>query len=107
MKRYDIYFARLDPVEGSEIGKTRPCVIISDDKRNQYLNTVVVCPLTSKLHPAWKTRIPVFCDGKDAEICVDQIRVLSKLRLTKKIDALDDATAEALRKLIKEMYADL
>jgi len=51
VKRYDIHFARLDPVQGSEIGKTRPVVIISDDLRNQLLQTVVVCPLTRQLHP--------------------------------------------------------
>ncbi len=105
MKRYDIYFARLDPVQGSEMGKSRPVVIVSDDLRNQLLQTVVVCPLTSQLHPQWRTRLQVRCAGKAAEIAVDQIRVLSRARLTRKIARLSAAEAEALRQLISDMYA--
>ncbi len=105
MRRYDVYFARLEPVEGSEIGKTRPVVIVSDDLRNRLLQTVVVCPLTRQLHPQWRSRLAVSCAGKAAEIAVDQIRVLSKSRLSHKIDRLPPALAEALRHLILEMYA--
>jgi mRNA interferase MazF len=106
LKRDDIYFARLDPVEGSEIGKTRPVVIVSDDLRNQLLQTVVVCPLTRQLHPGWRSRLQVRCAGKPAEIAVDQIRVLSKSRLTRKIDRLPATDAVSLRRLISEMYGD-
>lgn len=105
MRRYDVYFARLEPVEGSEIGKTRPVVIVSDDLRNRLLQTVVVCPLTRQLHPRWRSRLPASCDGQPAEIAVDQIRVISKSRLSQKIDRLPPAAAEALRRLIAEMYA--
>jgi len=104
VKRYDIYVARLDPVEGSEIGKTRPVVIVSDDLRNRLLQTVVVCPLTSQLHSQWRSRLRVVCAGKPAEIAVDQIRVLSKMRFTRKIDQLSAPVAGALRGLISEMY---
>ncbi len=106
MKRYDIFIARLEPIKGSEMGKTRPVVIISDDLRNQILDTVVVCPLTSQLHPQWRSRLPVRCAGRQAEIAVDQIRVLSKSRLTRKIDQLSDDAAKALRRLISEMYGE-
>jgi mRNA interferase MazF len=78
VKRYDIYIARLEPVQGSEMGKTRPVVIVSDDLRNQLLQTVVVCPLTSQLHPQWRSRLQVRCASRPAEIAVDQIRVLSR-----------------------------
>ena len=104
MKRYDIHIARLDPVEGSEMGKTRPVVIVSDDLRNQLLQTVVACPLTSQLHPQWRSRLQIRCVGKSAEIAVDQIRVLTKWRLARKIDQLSAKDAEALRRLISEMY---
>jgi mRNA interferase MazF len=104
VKRYDVYFARLDPVEGSEIGKTRPVVIVSDDLRNQLLQTVVVCPLTRRLHPQWRSRLSVLCAGNPAEIAVDQIRVVGKSRLARKVDQLSAPTAEALRRLISEMY---
>ena len=106
MKRYDICVARLDPVQGSEMGKTRPGVIVSDDLRNQLLQTVVVCPITSQLHPAWRSRLQVRCAGRPAEIAVDQIRVLSRVRLTRKIAQLTAREAEGLRQLISEMYGE-
>jgi mRNA interferase MazF len=105
MRRYEVYFARLEPVEGSEIGKTRPVVIVSDDLRNRLLQTVVVCPLTRQLHPRWRSRLAVSCAGQPAEIAVDQIRVLSKSRLSRRVDRLSPAAAEVLRRLISEMYA--
>jgi mRNA interferase MazF len=106
MKCYDIYIARLDPVQGSEMGKTRPVVIVSDDLRNQLLQTVVVCPLTSQLHPRWHSRLQIRCASKPAEIAVDQIRVLSRTRLTHKIAQLSPQEASALRQLISETYGE-
>ena len=106
MNRYDIYLACLDPVQGSEMGKMRPVVIVSDDLRNQRLQTVVVCPLTSQLHPQWRSRLQLRCAGKPAEIAVDQIRVLSRIRLTRKIAQLSARDAETLRQLISEMYGE-
>ncbi len=87
------------------MGKTRPVVIVSDDLRNQLLQTVVVCPLTSQLHPHWRSRLQVRCAGRSAEVAVDQIRVISRTRLTRKIGKLSAADAEKLRQLISEMYA--
>lgn len=106
IKRYAIYFADLNPTIGSEIKKVRPVVVISQDEMNNYLETVVVCPLTSKLHPKWRTRIQIKCTKRDAEIAVDQIRTISKLRLKKKIDQLSGNQAAQLRKLITDMYGE-
>lgn len=106
IKRYEIYFADLNPAIGSEIKKVRPVVIISQDEMNEYLETVVVCPLTSKLHHQWRTRIQIKCAKKDAEIAVDQIRSISKKRLKKKIDRLSPDKAAQLRKLITDMYGE-
>ena len=106
IKRYAIYFADLNPTIGSEIKKVRPVVVISQDEMNNYLETVVVCPLTSKLHPQWRTRIQINCAKRDAEIAVDQIRAISKLRLKKKIDQLSSSQAAQLRKLITDMYGE-
>jgi len=64
IKRYEIYFADLNPTTGSEIKKVRPVAIISQDEMNEYLETVVVRPLTSKLHPQWRTRLQVKCANK-------------------------------------------
>ncbi|MBL7211167.1 MAG: type II toxin-antitoxin system PemK/MazF family toxin [Desulfobacteraceae bacterium] len=105
-KRYEIYFADLNPTIGSEIKKVRPVVIISQDEMNKYLKTVVVCPLTSKLHLQWRTRLQIKCADKDAEIAVDQIRTISKQRLRKKIDKLSNNKAAQLRKLITDMYGE-
>jgi mRNA interferase MazF len=106
MKRDEVYWGRLDPVEGSEMGKTRPCVIVSDDLRNRILQTVVICPLTTVLRSHWRTRLQVTCAGRQADVCADQIRVVSKLRLGDKVGTLlaDDATA--LRGLLAEMYGE-
>lgn len=106
IKRYEIYFANLNPTIGSKIKKVRPVVIISQDEMNQYLETVVICPLTSKLHPQWKTRLQISCINKKAEIAVDQIRTISKKRLKKKIDKLSKIKAAQLRKLITDMYGE-
>ncbi|MDA8419421.1 MAG: type II toxin-antitoxin system PemK/MazF family toxin [Desulfobacteraceae bacterium] len=105
-KRYEIYFADLNPTIGSEISKIRPVVIISDDAMNNYLGTVVVCPITSKIHPTWRTRLQVNCANKQAEIAVDQIRTISKTRLKKMIDQLPSNEASQLRRIITEMYGE-
>ena len=106
VKRYEIYYADLSPTIGGEIQKTRPVVIVSKTAMNRYLDTVVVCPLTTKLHPPWRSRVQVKCAGKDAEIAVDQIRTISKKRLQKRIDTLSSNKAAQLRKLITDMYGE-
>lgn len=106
IKRYSIYLANLDPAIGSEIRKTRPVVIVSDDTMNKFLQTVVACPLTTQLHPEWRSRIQTTCEGKPAEIAVDQIRTISKLRLIKKLDKLPPTDITLLRQLITEMYGE-
>ena len=105
-KRYEIYFADLNPTIGGEPQKIRPVVIVSQNEMNRYLNTVVVCPLTSKLHPLWRSRLQIICDGKPAEIAVDQIRSVSKQRLKQKIDKLTSEKASQLKRLITEMYGE-
>ncbi len=106
VKRYEIYYADLNPTKGSEIKKIRPVVIVSQDEMNKHLETVVACPLTSKLHPKWRTRLRIKCANKKAEIAVDQIRTISKLRLRKRIDKISKTKAAQLRKLITDMYGE-
>lgn len=105
-RRYEIYFADLDPTMGGEIKKVRPVVVVSQNEMNQFLDTVVVCPLTSTLHPQWRSRLQIQCAGKDAEIAVDQIRTISKQRLRNKIDQLPAEEATQLRRIITEMYGE-
>lgn len=104
IERYGIYFADLDPAKGREIAKSRPVVVVSHDSMNLFSDTVVVCPLTSQLHPRWRSRIQITCARRKAEIAVDQIRAISKERFTKLIDRLDEASAAQLRHMITQMY---
>ena len=106
MKRYEVRWAQLDPTVGTEMAKARPVVIVSLDVLNERLQTVTVCPITSQLHPTWRTRIEVRVARRPAEIAVDQIRTISKARLGKKIGSLTPSDAGALRRLITEMYGE-
>jgi mRNA interferase MazF len=105
-RRYEIRWAVLDPSRGSEMAKTRPVVIVSLDELNRRLQTVTVCPITSELHPAWRSRLAVRCAGRPAEIAVDQIRTISKTRLREKLGALSDGESSSLRRLITEMFGE-
>jgi mRNA interferase MazF len=105
-ERYAIYLTELDPVRGSELAKTRPAVVVSMDEMNAALETVVVCPLTTRLHPRWRGRIQITCAGKRAEVAVDQIRTVSKLRLRQRLDMLSPEAATELRRTISEMYGE-
>jgi mRNA interferase MazF len=106
IERYSIYLANLDPTLGREINKTRPVVVVSQNEMNRYLDTVVICPLTTKLHPGWRSRIQIICARRKAEIAVDQIRTISKERLGRRLDALTSMEAGRLRRLIVEMYGE-
>ena len=105
-KRYGVYRADLNPTRGSEINKIRPVVIVSLDVLNTALETVVICPLTTKLHPRWRSRLQIKCQGKAAEIAVDQIRTISKTRLKGKMGSLTVTEVRELRRLISEMYGE-
>ena len=102
--RYGIYLANLDPAVGAEMKKTRPVVVVSQDAMNDHLDTIVVCPLTTKLHSTWRSRVQIRCAGKPAEVAVDQIRTITKARLVRKLDSLGDAAADAVRHVVVEMY---
>lgn len=106
LKRYGVYWANLNPVIGSEISKTRPVVIVSDDIMNRNLKTVVVCPLTTSLHPIWRSRIQITLKGKESEIAVDQIRTISTKRLIDQVGKLTTVDALKVRILISEMYGE-
>jgi mRNA interferase MazF len=106
VKRYDVRWAQLDPTMGAEMAKTRPVVIVSLDALNDRLQTVTVCPLTSQVHSTWRSRLGVRVAGRRAEIAVDQIRTVSKVRIGRRVGVLTAADANALRRLITEMYGE-
>jgi len=106
IQRYGIYYADLNPAIGSEINKIHPVVVISKNDMNKFLDTVVICPMTSKIHIKWRSRIQVKNKRKPVEIAIDQIRTISKIRLKKGIGKLNNPEAFKLRCLITEMYGE-
>ena len=107
IKRYAVYWVHLEPGAGSEMIKTRPAVVISDDFMNRHLQTVVVCPLTSRLHPAWPSRVQTAATGTPSEIAVEQVRTISKQRIGERIGSIEETTAAKLRHIITVMYGVL
>jgi len=105
LAQYHIVLVNLDPTLGSEIKKTRPCVIISPDEMNKYLNTVIVAPMTtqSKNYP---TRIEVIHDNKKGWIVLDQIRTIDKQRITALLGKLSSVEIGNLKLIIKELLVD-
>jgi mRNA interferase MazF len=103
-KRFEVYLINLDPTIGSEIKKTRPCVIISPDEMNRNIATVIIAPLTSKLRN-YPTRIPCRVEGKQGQIVLDQIRTVDKIRLIKKLDFLNKNVQTKTLKVLNEMFS--
>ncbi|MFZ1281596.1 MAG: type II toxin-antitoxin system PemK/MazF family toxin [Ignavibacteriaceae bacterium] len=103
--RFSVYFVNLDPTIGSEIKKTRPCVIISPNEMNFNISTVIIAPITSKLRN-YPTRIPCKVEGKQGQIVLDQVRTVDKIRLFKKVDTLNKATQVKVLTALREMFAE-
>ena len=103
MKRGEIWLATLDPTQGSEIQKTRPCVIVSPAELNDHLRTVVVAPMTTGARPA-PFRIPLRFQGKDGLVLLDQIRTLDKTRLLRRLGAMNAATLTAALSTLRELF---
>lgn len=104
-KRGEVWLAALDPTVGSEIQKTRPCLIISPDELNAHLRTVIVAPMTTGSRPA-PFRIGITFKGKDGLILPDQMRTLDKTRLVKRLGKVDAVTATAVREVLIEMFGE-
>jgi mRNA interferase MazF len=102
--RFDVFLIRLDPTQGREIRKTRPCLIISPDEMNQHLDTVIVAPLTTKGRH-YPTRVPVRFKGKSGQIVLDQIRTVDKERLVKRMGKIDTTTQGHVLALLAELFA--
>ncbi len=103
--QYDIVLVNLDPTIGSEIKKTRPCVIISPDEMNKHLRTVVVAPMTTK-SKKYPTRIEVKHDNKTGWIVIDQIRTIDKRRIIKLLGRLSKPKIKEVKSIFKETYVD-
>ncbi|HEX7339769.1 MAG TPA: type II toxin-antitoxin system PemK/MazF family toxin, partial [Rhodanobacteraceae bacterium] len=104
VKRGEIWLAALDPTVGSEIRKSRPCVVVSPPEMHDYLRTAIVAPMTTGSHPA-PFRIPVRFRGKTGLILLDQIRTLDKVRLVKRLGAANAATMTSVLQTLQDIFA--
>ncbi|MEY2736862.1 MAG: hypothetical protein RLZ58_2271 [Pseudomonadota bacterium] len=104
LKPGEIWLAQLDPTVGSEIRKTRPCVIVSPVEMNQYLRTVIVAPMTTGSRPAG-FRVGLTFQGKQGLILLDQIRTLDRARLVQRLGALRPATLAQAQQVLGQMFS--
>jgi len=105
VKQYDIHWIVLDPTLGSKINKIRPCLVISPDDSNKYLNTVIIAPITSTIRN-FPMRQAIILEGKNGQIALDQIRCIDKLSIKGKMDSLSKKDIQKVKSLIKEYLVD-
>ena len=103
-RRDEIWLVTLDPTQGAEIQKTRPCVIISPDEMNQHLRTVVVAPMTTVMRP-YPTRVPVRFQEKRGQVVLDQLRAVDRQRLVRRLGTVSASTARAASATLLEMFS--
>jgi mRNA interferase MazF len=105
LKQYQIVLVNLDPTQGSEIKKTRPCLIISPNEMNKYLQTIVVAPMTTASKP-YPTRVEVKHNKKKGWVVLDQIRCVDRSRIVKTYDNLTEKEIAKVKDIIQETYVD-
>lgn len=104
VNRFDVYLINLDPTIGSEIQKTRPCVIISPDEMNRHIHIVIVAPMTTAGRE-YPTRIKCEFKEKKGQVVVDQIRTIDKKQLIKKLGSLDSETQSKVISVLQRLFA--
>ncbi len=105
IERFDVYLVNLDPTVGSEIKKTRPCLVISPDEMNRWIRTVIVAPMMTKGR-AYPTRAACQFQGKQGQVVLDQIHTVDKARLVRKLGQVEDAAQRQVRAALAEMFAE-
>jgi len=105
INQYQIVLVNLDPTIGSEINKTRPCVVISPNEMNKYLRTIVIAPMTTS-NKKYPTRAKVKHNNKTGRIVLDQIRTIAKQRIIKQLGNLTKAEIKEVKAILKETYVD-
>jgi mRNA interferase MazF len=104
VKRFDIFLVNLDPTVGSEIQKTRPCLVVSPDEMNRHIATVIVAPMTTHSRP-YPTRIACVFEGKSGQIVLDQLRTVDKVRLVKRLGRITPDDQRLVLEGLAEMFA--
>jgi len=105
INQYQIIIVNLDPTVGSEIRKTRPCVVISPNEMNKHLRTITIAPVTSKSKD-YMTRVKFELEGNDNWIAIDQIRTVDLTRIIKIIGELETKEIKKVKSIIKETFVD-
>ncbi len=105
ISQYEIVLVNLDPTVGSEIKKTRPCVVISPNEMNKFLNTIIIAPMTSSSRP-YPTRVEVQTNNKKGWIVIDQIRTVDRNRITKIFGKLSVNEIIEVKNVLKETFVD-
>jgi mRNA interferase MazF len=105
VKRFDVFLVNLDPTIGSEIKKTRPCVIVSPEEMNRNIATVIIAPMTTQ-GKAYPTRVVCQFQGKGGQIVLDQIRTIDKTRLVKKLGQISQDEQKLVLDTLAEMFAE-
>ena len=104
IRQFQIHLVALDPTRGSEIRKTRPCVIVSPDEMNRHIATVIVAPMTTATR-VYPTRVPITFQGKRGQVALDQIRTVDKSRLVKRLGQVSPGTARAISSVLVETFS--
>jgi mRNA interferase MazF len=104
VKRFDVYLVNLDPTIGSEIQKTRPCLVISPDEMNHNIRTVIIAPMTST-QKEYPTRISCTFRKKQGQIVLDQVRTIDKARLVKKLGTIDSRSQLDVISILQRLFA--
>ena len=104
VERFDVYLISLDPTKGSEIKKTRPCLIISPNEMNRHIRTVIIAPMTSTVK-SYPTRVTTTFQKKGGQIVLDQIRTVDKQRLVKKLGTISSSAKDKTLNTLQEMFA--
>ncbi|MCK5147162.1 type II toxin-antitoxin system PemK/MazF family toxin [bacterium] len=105
VRRFEVYLVNLEPTRGSEIKKTRPCLVISPNEMNRFIATVIVAPMTTKGRD-YPTRVSCEFQGKQGQIVLDQIRTIDKSRLFQKLGEVDNSTKTKVLSILAEMFAE-
>jgi len=105
-RRDEVWLVTLDPAQGAEIQKTRPCLVVSPDEMNQHLRTVMLAPLTTVTRP-YPTRVQVRFQGKQGQVVLDQLRAVDRGRLMRKLGTVSVGTAQAVSATLLEMFSRL
>ncbi len=102
VRRFEVYLVNLDPTVGSEIQKTRPCLVVSPDEMNRHVRTVIVAPMTTR-GQTYPTRVPCRFKGKDGQVVLDQVRTVDQSRLFRRLGRLDGKTGRVVLDVVREM----